>query len=325
MPSATPWVAPVLRRQPVHQLLQAVGLGVEEGGIGGDADLGHRQQGRDQRRDEFPVVALAAGPEPGPEVLVEGAGAEQVAGQVGAVRRVRDPFDRAGEVGHPEAQELPGDVLEAVVEERFGVLGGPQVHPGMALGSRPAVLVQEAEDLEGVAALARDGDPLAAQEGEVEGQVVPDDHQVRSGERVQGVAERGDREVGDAGVERAPEEQVGDAVDQQSGADDLVPAAQAGGLQVEDDGRGGPRECLPARAGRGRSWSWGTFLVVGPLGLGVGLGLDGLLHLGGEVALGPGGLPLEVRVRRAVRVARGQLALLAFVLGGEVVQAEARR
>ena len=101
-------------------------------------------------------------------MVVEGPGPEQVAGQVGAVLRVRDPFDRAREVGHPFPQELSDDVLEAVVQEHLGAGGGSQVHPGLPLGSCPTVLVQEAEDLEGVAALARDGDPLAAQEGEVE-------------------------------------------------------------------------------------------------------------------------------------------------------------
>ena len=35
--------APVLRRQPLHQLPQPVGLGADEVGIGGNPRLGHRQ------------------------------------------------------------------------------------------------------------------------------------------------------------------------------------------------------------------------------------------------------------------------------------------
>ena len=187
----------------------------------------------------------------------------------------------------------------------------------MPLGcTTPAVLVEQAQDLEGVPALARDGDPFPPQEGEIEGEVMPDDSQVRAGERCQGVTESPAGTLTMLGVERPHEEQIGDAIDQQPDADDLVPPAQASGLQVEGDGARGPRVPPCTRACRGGSGSSGGLLLI-LVGLGLvdlprgggGRGVDGDFHLFGKVPLRPGFNMIRRRVGLVLRTSFGQLGL----------------
>ena len=123
------------------------------------------------------------------------------------------PLDHAGEVRHPEAEELPDDVLEAVVQQRLGAVGGTQVQPRQTLaGTGPAVLVEQAQDLQGVPALARDGDPFPSQESRSKGRLCPTTISPE-GQRFQGHAEFRLRDVNDAQVQSPHEQQIGDAID----------------------------------------------------------------------------------------------------------------
>src|SRR5262249_48689782 len=94
--------------------------------------------------------------------------------------------------------------------------------------------------------LTPNSDPLAQQEAEIEQSIVGNDDEVCPLQGSKRLAEIRQGKVSDADVGGSREEYVGSSVHQQAGADDLMPAKEAGRFEIENNRCRSPRQCFLA-------------------------------------------------------------------------------